>query len=363
MILRTSIRLLVCLAAVGPLMGVAASAERPGQVQFSDGEMLEGAISLTPGAEITVDTGHGLRSASSEKVQSLTFAPEHEEMVQKWRFIEAGKTQKQTDGDPYPTRQLRATLLLAGGEQISGHLYTTVLYIDTHDKTQKVVLWAKQRGKEGQSLAALVYPSRVLFRNTPEPEPNGLRVVVRSSSATDKCEIAALTYGSLIRLEATPGGDSASYDLPSGLGAKLFLAAKVGQTITVNWPFQAPEPFPALVRTNLALADDFFDHRELLACFYDAAERDVYSLLLLVRQGETTLSAEKNRPWRLVILRWKYEPEGQRLLLAGRGYFYRSIVTPGGALPSIRMETNSWKSGTQVNINLERRAGWNERIP
>jgi hypothetical protein len=343
---------LSCLAGVLPATLQAASGERPGRIQFSDGKSGEGAISLAPGVELTLDTGHGLRRISLEKIQSISLAPEHEELVQKWRFLEAGKTQKQMEGDPYPVRQLRATVTLGGGEVLSGHLYTTVLYVEGQEKTQKVVLWAKQRGEEGQSLASLVYPSQIVFRDTPESESDHIRVEAQVPAGKDPAEIVALTHGSLVRLEATPSSQPGQYSLPSGLGADLLLAVKTGPVMAVDWPNSAPEPFPTLVRTNLTLVEDFFDKRELLAVLYDAAQQDVYSLLLLSREGTTTLTAEKNRPWRLVVLRWKYEPDHNRVLLAGRGYFFRGILAPGEPLPSVRLDSKPWQSGRQIRINL-----------
>jgi hypothetical protein len=142
----------------------AAPESRPGQIQFSNGETVEGTLSLTPGAELSIEAGGQLRRVSFDRVQAISLTPEHEEMVQKWRFVEAGKTQKQREGDPYPVRQLRATIVLASGEKITGHLYTTVLYVEGQERTQKVVLWAKQRGKEGQALESLIYPTQIVFK-------------------------------------------------------------------------------------------------------------------------------------------------------------------------------------------------------
>ena len=166
-------------------------------------------------------------------------------------------------------------------------------------------------------------------------------------------EIVALTRGSLVRLEASAGATPGEYSLPSGLGAELFLALRTGDSIEVDWPEPARESFSSLVLSNLALTEDFFDRRQLLGVFYDKPSQDVYSLLVISREGKTTLTEVRNLPWRLVILRWKYEPNGQRLMLAGRGYFYRGILASGEALPAVRLVSKPWQSGPPGRIVIE----------
>src|SRR5262249_55491097 len=141
----------------------AGSTERPGRIQFSDGELLKGNISWTPGTELKIHDGQSFRTIALDRVQQILMTPEQEELVQKWKFVEAGKTLKEHEGRPYPSRQLRATVLLSNGEKVTGHLYTTVLYLEGQERPRKIILWAKQRGPEGTTLDALTYPTQIRF--------------------------------------------------------------------------------------------------------------------------------------------------------------------------------------------------------
>ena len=183
------------------LGGVAAASaqERAGKIEFSDSNVLSGIISLTPGSELKIEAGPAIRVLALDRVREIRFAPEKEEMERAWRFKEAGQTAKEFFGDPYPVRHLAVTVTLADGEKISGHLYTTVLYVADGDNVQKVILLAKQHGKEGDTFQSLVYPKLISFGDSAAATAT---VKLKLSGLGAKPEVIAITRGALVRLEA-----------------------------------------------------------------------------------------------------------------------------------------------------------------
>ncbi len=325
--------------------------KRPGRVQLSDGATLEGLISLSPGEDLRLHIeGNQIRALDFERVREIRLAPAQEKMVQKWRFVEAGQTRKEFSGQPYLTRDLQATVVLAGGEKLAGHLYTTVLYVEEGAKARKVILPAKQRGKEGENANALVFPALIMFTDVAAGAEETIRLRVSLPGLADPSEAAALTWGALYTLDGRKSETPGEFLMPSPLGRDMFLAAKTGNRILAGWPATSDPRFLDIVRTNLVNAEDFFDDRKLLGVCYDEPNRDIYSLLMLHRTGQTTMDGDKTQPWRLVILRWKYDPESQRVLLAGRGCLFRGILPKGEAPPAVSLSPPLWKPKQQGDL-------------
>jgi hypothetical protein len=317
-------------------------------VQFSNGEVWSGNLSLTPGADFRLHIdGAQIRALDFDRVREIRLAPAAEKMVQRWRFPEAGKTKKEAWGQPYLTRDLQATVFLGGAEKITGHVYTTVLYLEDGATTRKVVLPAKQRGQEGAGADKLVYPAVIRFTDEAAGTPESIRLRVVHPEVADKTELAGLTWGALFTLEGKRAGPPGQYALPSPLGRDLFLAVKTGQRIVAGWPVGEDPAWTPLVQTNLANAEDFFDERRLLGVYYDEPNLDLYSLLMLWRKGRTTMEGDKTQPWRLVVLRWKYDPETRRVLLAGRGYLFRGILGKDETPPEVQLSPDLWRPKEQ----------------
>ena len=324
------------MTALGVLMGIVshlavAQEPRPGLVQFSNGETVVGQISLTPGADLKVVNGTTLSTLTLDKVQEIRLAPEEETIEQKWRFPMAGQTRKEKWGAPYPVRHLRATIVLGNGQTVAGHLYTTVLYMEGPEKNQKVILEAKQRGQEGATFQSLVYPASVRFTDAAVVTESRIRLQTGLPGT-----LVALTRDALVRLEAS--GDQ----LPSPLGAELFVAVQTATNITVGWPVEQDAELTKSVQNALPDVRDFFDVLGLRGVWRDPLTGDVYSLMLLERRGATTLNAERSQPWRCEVWRWKFADEEKRLLVAGRNYFFRGIVARGEHAPAVTMSPKLW---------------------
>jgi hypothetical protein len=327
------------------LLSASGAPDRLGTVLLSNGDLLQGKLSLTPGEDLRLHVGgNQIRALDFSRVRLLRLVPAEEKMVQRWRFLEAGQTKKEAWGQPYLIRNLQATVVLADGEKCAGHLYTTVLYLAADERVRKFVLPAKQRGKEGENGDALVYPAQITFLDSPAPAEETTRLHLAHPDLSAQSTVTALAWGSLLNLDVKSAGTVGDYALAGSPDPRVFLAAKTGSTILVGWPAPAAPAFTALVQTNLANNEDFFDDRRLLGVFYDQSQQDLYSLLSLGRRGKTTLEGEKAQPWRLVILRWKYDPETQRLLLAGRGCLARSLLASGEPPPAVKLTEALWRS-------------------
>ena len=343
MVLLKNVRTVLAVALVHACVTIEAqSAPRPGKVQFSNSEVVEGKISLSPGQQLRLHVEAQIRTLTLDKVREIRMLPEGDEMVRNWRFKDAGQAVKEYSGKPYPLRSLKTTITLADGERITGHLYTTVLYVEGPDKARKVVLYAKQRGQEGETFDKVVYPAVISFSDGASGVEETIRVRIRHPSVGTTTELAALTHDALMTLEGHKTGQAGEYHMSSPLGEPVFLALKTGSKIVAGWPKEQDPKLMALVQTNLAIAEDFFDDRRLLGIWLDQKASDIYSLLMLTRKGQTTLDGEKTQPWRLVILRWKYDEDSQRVMLAGRGFFFRGILAKGETPPSVEITDALW---------------------
>ncbi len=322
----------------GLLVSVAASAqERPGKVEFSDSNILSGTISLTPGSQLKIQAGPKVRVLALDRVAELRFAPERQEMERAWRFKEAGQTAKEFFGDPYPVLYLATTVTLGDGEKISGHLYTTVLYVAAGDDVRKVILLAKQRGQEDGKYESVVYPKIISFGDTAAKTEATMRL--KLSGLPAQSEVVGISRGALVRLTAEPRGANGEYEMPSPLGEKFFLAAKSGTNMTVGWPAAPDQKLVALIQSALTNSEDFFDDRRVLGAVADTANSEIYSLVFARRKGKTY--GTSNQTWRLELYRWKQDDDG-RVMLAGRNYFFRGTTAENQPPPPVELSEKLW---------------------
>ena len=315
---------------------------RAGRIEFSDGSLLEGKISLTPGGELKIQSGAQVRVLDLSQVREIRVSPEKEEMERNWRFKEAGQTAKEYSGEPFPVRSLRTSVVLGNGESITGHLYSTVLYVESGEKTQKVLLLAKQHGSEGQSLKSLVYPAAISFAGAAAPESATVTLRLPSEGWGLRREVAVLTRSDLVRVAAKPAGHANEFNIASPLRKGFFVAIKSEGKIAVGWPEEKDAKTMAQVQSALADSEDFFDERRLLGVLREPAAEEIYSLLLAARKGKTTLEESRSQPWRLEIYRWKTEEGSDRLMLAGQGYLFRGIGAKNEAVPAVELSGKLW---------------------
>jgi hypothetical protein len=165
--------------------------------------------------------------------------------------------------------------------------------------------------------------------------------------------LAALTVGPLVRLEGRGGKDGLQMESP--MGQRVFLAVETSDAIRVGWPAQADEKLAKLIGEALKNdLKDFFDDRELLGVYREGGGSDLFSLVMLRRKGGTTLGGARTQPWRLDVLRWKYDEESGRLMVGGRGYFFRGITGRREEAPPVKLSETLWSLrdiGVKAAIN------------
>ena len=316
---------------------------RVGRVELSNGAVLEGLISTTPGASLRLQVGDDLKDVPLKAVRELRFVPEHESMEQKWRFVEAGRNEKKKWGAPYPVRELQTQMILSGGRVFTGHLYTTVLYVAQSNETAKVVIKAKDKGTEGQTFQDLIYPVRLALAGEAVALPGDIHL---DAGQAKDVEFVTLARGSMVRLAAR--AENGGLVLPALSTPAVFAAVRNGGAYRAGWPEHSDPALTEKIEKALADVNDFFDSHQLLGAWKD--EDDIFSLQMMHRKGRTSLREEKSQPWRLEIWRWK-EHEG-KLMLAARGFFFRGILDKTSEPPPVKLAPALWKLELKDKMKL-----------
>jgi len=352
-------------------------------VYFSDGKVITGKISLTPGRSFKLnipkagklkttdmvtgkDVQYGkVRSFKFEPVREIRFYPEKEEMRRKWKFIEETKYDEETaeadyspaakaySGQPYPLRYLAATVIFNSGESLQGHLYTTTVYLETKDKTQRLILPSKQRGKEGTTLDDLVYVRRIKLLD--EGKNIAAKVTVKFTVMRfgPKDEVQAVTRESLTPIP-TKVTDSNTCVVESAFGEQFYLAARKDGKYIVGWPKEQNKELFALADDHLQRQRDFYNDKQLLGVLKSEDGSEVLALVNLRRKvapthfGEIGGEWDKKlgtvvEPWRLSIWRWKYDKVNRELILSSRGTFFRVILLPQDPTPEVIISEKLWQ--------------------
>lgn len=312
------------------LLAIGGLAAADGSVQFSDGRLETGELRWAQ--DLVLHDGRVQHRLERGRIRDVRLEPEREEMAAAWRFPEPGKPAKELVGRPYPVRILRASVRLDDGSLLSGHLHTTVAYLDGPDGAAKVILPAKQQGGPDQGLADLVYPVRLaVVAADAAPVAGTGRLRLPAAEAT---EVAVLAGSGLVRLPAVLSADG-DWILPPGLIPPGLVAARTPTGLVAAWPGDDAALRARLAVPVAALAD-YLDDRRLLAA---AADGDACLALLLLCRSGTTTGDPAARPWRLEVWRWRGDPlDPQRWLLAARGLLLRGT----GTLPPVRVEPAWW---------------------
>jgi hypothetical protein len=320
--------------------GAARGEGRPGSIEWSDGHKLVGAISLTSGKDLRLFTSTAAVSLSLDEVKEIRFKPEKEEMWEGFYFPNAGQTTQVKTGEVYPIRYLQTEITLADGKVIEGHLFTTTVYVETDDATEKVVLMAKQTGANGEKLADLVYPTLIRF-DAGASSAGFSRIDLTEAGFVPlhPPAIIAMPDLTLSPMEQTAG--KPIWTVPVENPGQMLFAVEAADGIHVTWPQGAspgPEIDPAIqqaAETGLRVMQDFYDTRTLLGSFSSGDGTDVYSLVMMKRVGTTYSFSADKIPWSLVILRWKYDPEQKKVTLLNRVLLATGRAESHSPLPAV----------------------------
>ena len=374
-------------ASAGTLFGDATqkkSQTRIAAVYFSDGKVLTGEISLTPGRSFKLNipkagklktkdmvTGEDVQYGKVRRftfgpVREIRFYPEKEEMRRNWKFVETTKYNEETaeadyslaakeySGKPYPLRYLAATVIFNSDESLQGHLYTATVYLKTKEKTYRLVLRSKQRGGQGTTLDELVYVRRIKLLD--EGKNIAAKVTVKFADMHFGPEdaVQAVTKESLtpIPTKITESNDTCVVE--STFGEEFYLAVRKDGKYIVGWPKEQDKKLFAIAHDHIQRQRDFYNDKKLLGVLEIKDGREVLTLVSLRRKvapthfGEIGGEWDKElgtvvEPWRLSIWRWKYDKANQELILSARGTFFRVILLPKDPTPEVVISEKLWE--------------------
>ncbi|MEJ2701762.1 MAG: hypothetical protein P8Z79_04910 [Sedimentisphaerales bacterium] len=370
---------LVVLAGSTPATGVI----RKAAVYFSDGKVLTGKVALTAGRKFKLNIPKGgklkttdmvtgedvqygkVRQFTFEPIREMRFYPEKEELRRDWKFVETTKYDEKTAvadytpakkefwGQVYPLRYLASTVVFNNGEILEGHLYSVVIYLETEQKTHRIILRSKQRGEKGSNLEDLLYVTKIKMLD--EGQDIAANVTVKFTGMTfgPNDTAQAVTRDSLTPVPTERRQTPGTFVVKSAFGEDFYLAAKKDGKYLVGWPGQRDEKLFALAQDYVRRQRDFYNDKELLGVMKSKDGRDVLTLLNLRRRfaptnfGEIGGEWDKERgrivePWRLSIWRWKYDEANQELLLSSRGTFFRRIFLPEDPTPEAAICEELW---------------------
>ena len=356
---------------------------RNAAVYFSDGKVLTGRIALTSGRKFKLNIPKGgvlktsdmvtgddvqygkVRQFTFEPVREIRFHPEREEIRQNWKFIETTKYDEKTGvadytpakkefwGETYPLRYLYAEVIFSSGETISGHLYSVVIYLETEQKTHKVVLRSKDRGEKGSKLEDLIYVTKIMMLDEGQDIASDVTVKFAGMTFGPEDAVQAVTRDSLTPVPTERGEESDTFIVKSAFGEDFYLAAKKDGKYLVGWPEQQDNQLFALAEDYVKRQRDFYNDKKLLGVMKSKDGREVLTLLNLRRRfaptnfGEIGGEWDRERgcivePWRLSIWRWKYNQADRELLLSSRGTFFRVIFLPKEPTPEAVISEELW---------------------
>lgn len=322
---------------------LAGAPTRNGTVEWSDGKKASGALSLSPGKDFRLFTSDTQVSVRIEDLKEIRFTPEKEEIREGFIFPEPGKAAKEKTGDVYPVRYFKTQLTLINGKVLEGHLFTTVLYLEGEDNTQKVVLLAKLTGKNGEKVEDIIYPSVISF--DPVPASTAACLIDLSDSTLPEIQkIVSFTLPDLTLLHIDPVPDKKNtWRVPFGDASRILYTLACKDGYHAAWPSHTNPEIQKAVQDALNVMEDFYDVHEIVACYTDEDNGDVFSLTMLKRMGKTHSFSTDKKPWSLVVLRWKYDPDEKKATLLNRAQIDIGRVEGEQTFPKIFLDADLLK--------------------
>lgn len=363
----------------------ASAALRRAAVYYSDGTVLTGQVALTSGRRFKLnvpkagqlkttdmitgaDVLYGkVRQFTFEPVREIRFHPEREEVRQDWKFVEKTKYNEKTAvadfrpakkafwGEAYPIRYLGCEVQFNSGETLTGHLYSAVFYLETEEKTLRIILRSKQRGDKGTQMNDLRYVTKIKMLDPGKEIAADLALRFANMSLEPDDTVQAVTRDSLTPVPTERGPDPGTAVVRSTFGEPIYLAVKKGNRCLVGWPGTQDRKLFALAKDHVKRQRDFYNDKTLLGVMLSEDGKEVLTLLNLRRRyapthfGSIGGEWDKQRncivePWRLSIWRWKYDAVNQELLLSARGTFFREIFLPEQPTPTAEVLDGLWET-------------------
>jgi len=323
---------------IGIFVFLCAFSVRADWVAWSDGKKWEGKIELgSSDAVVSLHDGTQLHTWKLSEITSIDFSPDTQSMERAWTFVDAGKTTKKMEGNPYPTMELQAIVTRPNGDTLRGHLITTSLYLSDPRGVKKLLLPYKLRGQEGQRFDDLVYVRKIAFGSqslTYSEESGGNRLLITLLGCPGKAKFGAVSC-SKMEEAAVVRMDGNDFRVNIN-GGNVVVAVWLDGKIWVGWRGAAPTASRTRIEAGLSNLRDFFDDRRLLATSADPLdETTYYTLILFSRTGKTTSDTQASQPWHLEVCKWRLGAETSDVTLVSRCILLRDLRSPNDPLPAV----------------------------
>jgi len=344
--------------------------KRQASILLSDGKVLEGTILLTPGRDfrlvgIPQETGTKfgkVRSFNVNIVREMTFSPYREFYRKHFRF-ERGTATKIYEGEPYPIREPKCTVVFNSGEKRTGILHSTVIYLKEKDpdtgitlRNRKFILRSKQKGKPGDKLGDMVYITRIRMLDEGQKIARSLDIKLLSLDSDKAGDLKAITRETLTSVPVKAGRGDGKMKVFSTFGENVFLAARIGDKYVAGWPEEGTKRtklFESVEKEFLKLVD-YYNERKLLGVIASNNGRRILTLARLRRQApdgayrgmpgffEIDGNGELMEFFRLSVWKWNRDPETGNMVLIDRGSFFRFRIDAEAKTPEAGVCPDLW---------------------
>ena len=380
-----------------------------GAVYWSDGTVDEGSLIATPGSpfhlhvvspdadgnDAASDEADGggeeaqpgqLRSFTLDKVAEIAFVPFTTQKRAAERMARAHRPNSKAPGgveyfgEPYPVRELGATVRFTDGEEFFGVLRSCAVYVQgrslaasagggprptARPGTKKVVLLSRQEGKPGSTLDDLRYVTHLRVRNPSARGGSRVRLELPPGAVRQGDTVTAMVRSSLESVPVTADGQG-GFTVGGTLGENLLLAiVRADGSVDVAWPDADPADanLRRLLEEKIALQHDYHDERKVVGILREGPTRAIV-LVSLRRIGKDTSSfvhetlgratvEDMKESARASVWMFRLDEEAGRAALVRRGSFVRQQCEPGSPTPEVRAARPLWpivRQGDTIDV-------------
>jgi len=343
---------------------------RQASILFSDGKVVEGTVLLTPGRDFRLvgipgETGTKFGKISSfnmNVVREMIFTPYREFYKRRFKF-DRETSQKIYEGEPFPVREPKCTVVFNSDEKRTGILHSTVIYLKEKDpdtgvivRNRKFFLKSKQKGKPGDKLSDVVYVKRIRMLDEGQKIAKSLDMEFLSLDPDSMGDLKALTQETLTSVAIKAGQGDGKMKVFSTLGENVFLATRIGDRYVAGWPEEGTKRTKLFVSVEEQFMKlvDYYNERKLLGILPLDGGRRILTLAKLRRQApegayrglpgwfEIDANGELMEFFRLSVWLWIRDLKTGNMVLVDRGSFYRKRLHAEAKTPQMGICPDLW---------------------
>jgi len=136
----------------------------PGAVELSNGVIRTGQLYLTRDKRLKIydETARRQREIPWTSIERIDCEVKSEWMEKEWKFKETTSDEKIYTGRAYPAREYVHTVVLRGGQSITGSV-SAIVYLETSpdQEPESFLLNKRNKGEPGQTLKSLLYVKQI----------------------------------------------------------------------------------------------------------------------------------------------------------------------------------------------------------